>query len=123
MKNIIYKILILVITFSGTAKLKAEFPMNELLIYNYSGTFLFLKFYPISGLFNSKKFGNNDSTEYSIYSKLYIPNVPQSGAFRKGGGPPLKTIVGLDGYALNTLGYPGFYEFDNLTSCEFSVDF
>ena len=97
--------------------------MNELLIYNYSGTFLFLKFYPISGLFNSKKFGNNDSTEYSIYSKLYIPNVPQSGAFRKGGGPPLKTIVGLDGYALNTLGYPGFYEFDNLTSCEFSVDF
>lgn len=105
--------------------LKADFPMNELLIYNYSTENLYIRFYPISGLFNSSLNQSITKTEYSNFSQLYDPTEPLSGANRKGGGYPLKTIVGLDGVALDNSNptYDGYFKISTNQTCEFSVDF
>ena len=104
----------------------AEFPMNELLIYNNSHEDIYIKFYPSSAIFNCTAFSSSNTTLYSLYSHLYDPNNIHSGANRRGDSVKLKTIIGLDGYALNlntSLFYKGYFKIlENTGSCQFSFD-
>lgn len=98
---------------------KLSFAVNpncELYINNrVSGINLYVKFYPVSSLYNGNATEGDLLTEYTVRSETYVPgDSVLRGVQRRGDSldiNKLKYIVGLDGFALNNRSpYPGYFE-------------
>lgn len=121
--NYLYLYISLIFIFISTI-VKSDISPNELLIKNESGGTVYIKLYPNSALYNSTNWSSSPVTKYSLYWHLY-DTISTSGVHRRGEGPPIKTILGLDGYALKIdtmVFYSGYFEITNGNNCEFSVD-
>ncbi len=105
----IFCLLMMCIIFLSVSKISANNPNCELYINNrISGKNLYIRFYPVSAVFNGDAHSNILHTKYSLHSQDY-PN----GVSRKleNGSNDIFHIVGLDGFALeNRSQYPGYYE-------------
>jgi hypothetical protein len=74
---------------------------SEIYVGNFSGEELFVKFYPIGPIFsNDEVTGSGPKTLYDPVSWRVRHN-PLAPRNRRGGGPPLNYVMGLDGYALD----------------------
>ena len=97
-----YLILILLLLLSFYVKANNDFdPRAEIFVGNWTQEEIYFKFYPVGAVFNGN--APEGLTKYSL--NKYVTQTLR----RKGGGPNLQYIVGLDGYALSKTNTIGFF--------------
>lgn len=76
----------------------------EIFVNNFTDVPIYAQFFPVSAVFNGKILGNH-------FPRLSFLDQRTSALPRRYGGPSLRYLVGLDGYALTHRGpYEGFFE-------------
>lgn len=117
----LYLFITIILIFISTV-VNADVSGNELLIMNQSGGTVYIKLYPCSALYNSTGSSFPQVTKYSLYWHTY-DTIPSSGAIRNGGGPRIKTILGLDGIEPRYWStWTWLFWYFKWNNCEFSFD-
>lgn len=113
MKNIIIIIAIFIkFMFVSNNFSQPHFNDIEFLVFNSSGSQIYIQFYPIGGVFSGFDIEHSTPTRYTLNSQFYTGG--SSGINRIGSNVKIHNITGLDGYALTELtDHIGYFPIEN----------